>query len=128
MSHAAALPVFRIVQREGPRLVLRRDAEQSAELIVIAGFRGTALPERITKPVLASAGDSAGRWRLSCAEGDFEFQARAVDRIELRPDFYAPMHARFALSAADRAAVRLLLRLLRFPVGARVLRWWQRRR
>jgi hypothetical protein len=58
----------------------------------------------------------------------FEFHARAIDRIDMRPDLYEPMHDRFALSAVDRIAVRLLLRALRVPGGARVLRWWQSRR
>ena len=125
MSDAAASPVFCVVKRDDSVLVLRRDADRCAELIVIARFRGTPLPERMTRLELQPAGDA---WRLTCAEGVFDFHAHAVDHIELRPDVYTPMHARFALSAADRVAVRLLLWLLRFPGGARVLRWWQDRR
>ena len=124
MSDTAAIPVFCVVNRAGQRLVLRGDAGARAELIVIAGFQGTPLPERMTRLELQPVGDA---WRLTCAEGVFEFHAHAVDRIELRPDVYTPMHARFALSATDRVAVRLLLWLLRFGGGARVLRWWQGR-
>ena len=124
MPDAAKLPDYRVASR-GPtdRLVLRGESADGGELIVIAGYRGQALPERLTHLELAAAGGNA--WRLSSAEGEFEFQARAVDRIALRPGFYEPMHAQFALSSADRVAVRTLLRLLRFPGGSRILRWWQ---
>jgi hypothetical protein len=129
MSVAPSASVFHVVDSGGPiaRRVLRSDAGEGSRLIVISGFRGTALPERMTRPELAgSVADQA--WRISCAEGVFEFHARAIDRIDMRPDLYEPMHDRFALSAVDRIAVRLLLRALRFPGGARVLRWWQSRR
>jgi hypothetical protein len=115
---------FRIESR-GPagRLVMRGATPDGAELVVIAGFRGPALPDVLTKPTLAET--SAGQWRLSSSEGIFEFAARGVDRIALRPALYEPLHARFALSRADRVAVRVLLRMLRFPGGTRILRWWQ---
>ncbi len=130
MSATPAASVFRVIERKGPfsRLVLRQDANDGARLIVISGFCGAAVPERVTRPELAP-GDGAAmpamRWRLICAEGVFDFQARAIDYLDVRPALYGPMHARFELSAVDRFAVRVLLRMLRFPGGARVLRWWQ---
>ena len=116
---------FRVVERQGPfsRLVLRHRADEATRLIVISGYRGNALPERITQPELTQGGDD--HWRLNCAEGVFEFQARGIDRLTLRPGLYEPMHARFKLSGADRIAIRVLLRMLRFPGGMRVLRWWE---
>jgi len=124
MASAAHAANFRIASR-GPagRLVIRGATKDGAELVVIAGFRGPALPEVLTNPTLAET--SAGQWRLSSSQGTFEFAARGVDRIALRPALYEPLHARFALSRADRVAVRVLLRMLRFPGGTRILRWWQ---
>lgn len=124
MPVTAAASVYRIASR-GPaaRLVLRGRSAEGPELIVIAGYRGPALPNALTHPALTSAGDD--RWRLTAAEGAFDFTARGVDRIALRPALFEPMHARFALSRADRVAVRVLLRMLRFPGGTRILRWWQ---
>ncbi len=124
MSNAAAAPVYRIASR-GPadRLVIRGATPDGGELLVIAGYRGPTLPEILTKPNLSMP--SAGKWRLSAVEGAFDFEASGVDRIALRPALLKPLHARFALSRTDRMAVRVLLRMLRFPGGTRILRWWQ---
>jgi hypothetical protein len=128
MLEALHVQVYRVIRQPGPRLVLRGEAPQGAAVIVFAGYRGGALPERLTRPEWRAIDAAAESWRLSSEEGVFEFHARAIDRIELRPDFYAPLHGRFKLSATDRIAVRLLLWLLRFPGGAQILHWWQRRR
>lgn len=124
MDEVAGTTVFRIASR-GPagRLVLRGATAEGAELLVIAGYHGPELPDVLTRPTLAAAG--ADRWRLTASEGAFDFSARAVDRIALLPALFGPMHARFALSRGDRIAVRVLLRMLRFPGGTRILRWWQ---
>ncbi|MEX2150681.1 MAG: hypothetical protein WD793_10725 [Steroidobacteraceae bacterium] len=129
MSADAAVPVFSLVERDGPcaRRVLRSEAAEGIQLIVIAGYSGPALPERVTRPEIL--GGRAGHgWRLATAEGVFEFHARAVDSIDCRAALYQPLHTRFALSVTERAAVRLLLSALRLPGGARLLRWWQSRR
>jgi hypothetical protein len=126
MSANAAAPIFSLVERNGPcgRRVLRSEAADDVQLIVIAGFRGPVLPERVTRPEILG-GDAGHRWRLSSAEGVCEFHARAVDRVDCRVSLYGPLHAQFALSVTDRVAMRLLLRALRLPGGARILRWWQ---
>jgi hypothetical protein len=126
MSADSAAPIFILVERDGPcaRRVLRSEAAEGAQLIVISGFRGPALPERVTRPQILDAVAGHG-WRLSSAEGVFDFHAHAVDRIDFRASLYEPLHARFVPSVVDRAAMRLLLRALRWPGGARVLRWWQ---
>jgi hypothetical protein len=129
MKADAAAPIFTQVERDGPsgRRVLRSEEADDVQLIVISGFSGPALPERVSRPEIH--GGSAGqRWRFTTAEGVFEFQARSVDRINCRAALYEPLHRRFSMSAAERAAVRLLLRALRLPGGARLLRWWQSRR
>jgi hypothetical protein len=126
MPADSAAPIFILVEREGPcaRRVLRSAAAEGVQLIVIAGFRGPALPERVTRPEILGGGAGHG-WRLSAAEGVFDFHARAVDRVDCRAALYESLHAPFAPSVVDRAAMRLLLRALRLPGGARILRWWQ---
>ncbi len=120
--------VYRLVERRGPagRLVLRQEGCGEARIIVCAGYEGPDLPADVTDPVID--GGAAGRWQLRCAEGAYEFRARAVERIEERPTLLETMHRPFALSTSDRLAVRLLLALLRLPGGARLLRLWHARR
>lgn len=122
-----AAPVYRLVERRGParRLVLRQEGQSATRLIVCSSYEGPDLPEFVTAPELQSQG--AG-WLLHCREGRFEFRARAVQRIEMKPSLYEPLHRRFALSGGDRLAVRALLALLRLPGGARLLRFWHSRR
>jgi hypothetical protein len=128
MKADGAAPVFTQVERDGPsgRRVLRSEAADDVQLIVISGFSGPALPERVSRPEIHGGAGQA--WRLTTAEGVFEFQARSVDRIDCRAVLYEPLHRRFSISSTERAAVRLLLRALRLPGGARLLRWWQSRR
>ncbi|HEU0224517.1 MAG TPA: hypothetical protein VFR29_03715 [Steroidobacteraceae bacterium] len=121
-------PVYRLVELHGPadRVVLRNDEGACSRLIVLSGYAGPAMPATLTGPVID---EGAGRqWRLRAAEGAFEFRARTVERIEEHPALYQPLHRAFALSATDRAALRLLLVLLRLPGGPRLLRFWHARR
>jgi hypothetical protein len=125
---SSAVATYRLVERSGPgqRVVLRRDDADRPDLLVIAGFRGATLPEAIAGPRVTSQGAAA--WRL---EGDgraIQFEARAVDEIEVRPALYAALHRRFAPGAGDRLAVHVLLALLRLPGGAGLLRRWHARR
>lgn len=130
MSESGGDQVFRIVERFGPagRLVLKQEASDTVRCIVIAAFRGPELPSRLTNPIVEPASGSMGAWRLTCAEGEFHFQARAVDRLSEHPELFAPMHRPFELSGTDRVAVRMLLWLLRLPGGAHWLRRWHARR
>jgi hypothetical protein len=130
MVESGGAPVFRIVERDGPagRLVMQQESGDAAQRLVIAAFRGPELPPRLTNPVIEPVSGSADAWRLGCAEGEFHFQARAVDRLTEHPALFAPMHRAFALSGTDRIAVRVLLWLLRLPGGARWLRLWHARR
>ncbi len=132
VTDASISSTHRLVDRAGPagRVVLRQGSTDP-ELIVIAGFHGEPLPDRLTDPQFAAGEPAAGSgtpWRVTSIEGSFKFRARSVDRIHFRPSLYRPMHRAFELSATDRIAVRVLLSLLRFPGGARLLRWWQSRR
>jgi len=109
-------------------MVLRRQARDAVHWLVISGFQGPELPAALTDPAIEPAADTAGAWYLRCAEGEFQFRARAIDRLATRPALFTPMHRPFALSGADRIAVRVLLWLLRLPGGARLLRHWHARR
>ncbi|MGQ0383608.1 MAG: hypothetical protein ACT4UP_02810 [Gammaproteobacteria bacterium] len=120
--------IFRIVEQDGPgrRLVLESLVAGGRRRIVVSGYQGPALPATLRDPVFDAA-EGAG-WRLTAAEGVFEFRARSVDRIDEQPQLYEPLHRPFALTAGDRAAVGILLWLLRLPGGARLLRRWHAER
>jgi hypothetical protein len=130
MNEPAEAQAFRVVERSGPggRLVLRRQSRDTVQWLVISGFQGPELPAQVTEPAIEPAPGAAGGWHLSCAEGEFDFRARAVDRLAAQPALFAPLHRPFALTGADRLAVRILLWLLRLPGGARLLRHWHARR
>lgn len=106
---------------------MRRQTPEGRQLIVVSGFDGPELPAALTGVVIARAGGSeaaAKAWRLDATEGSFTFKARAVEIIDEQPSLYEPLHHPFALSGADRFAVRILLWMLRLPGGARLLRRW----
>lgn len=102
----------------------------ASERIVIAGYRGAVLPNVVTDPCVSprNAADVASAWTLACAEGSFNFEARAVERQEQRPRLFDALLASHALRARERFAVRWLLRLMRWPGGARLLHAWHARR
>jgi len=93
---------------------------------VISGYRGPVLPRLIHDPRLGPAGGTAapGAWRLGCREGEFPFTARGVERHEALPGLFDPLLAGFSLRPRDRTVVRVLLRLLRLPGGAWLMRAW----
>ena len=68
--------------------------------------------------------DASGAWRLGCREGEFTFSARSIEYHEALPQLFDPLLAGFALRSRDRAVVRVLLRLLRLPGGAWLMRAW----
>ena len=119
-----------IVEHDGPanRLILRGQNAKSGEIWVVAGYNGPVLPAVLTRAQLSAHNHGGRAWRLTSGEGVFEFEAAAIDRIVERPELLVPLHRRFALTRKDRAAVRILLWLLRLPVGARLLRLWHGKR
>ena len=132
MPESSAVP-FRVdpQRTNAERLVLRAASDDRPRYLVIARFRGPALPATLTNPAVAAvgeAGDPMSAWRLTSVEGQFEFRARTVEFIEECPSLYEPLHRPFALRRRDRLAVRVLLRLLRLPGGAIWLRRWHARR
>ena len=130
MNEPAEAQAFRVVERGGPagRLILRGQARDAIHWLVISGFQGPELPAQLTDPAIDHAPDAAGVWHLHCAEGEFQFHARVVERLMTQPALFTPLHRPFTLSGADRLAVRVLLWLLRLPGGARLLRHWHAHR
>lgn len=130
MSATAVRRVFQLVERKGPggRRVLRSENGATTEYLVAAGVTGEDWPDELLDPDIETLGNRQSprrRFRLSAAGHCFEFDAIAVERITTRSTLYEPLHRRFALSGTERLAARGLLRLLRFPLGARLLRRWQ---
>lgn len=132
MPAAEIANAHRVIERDGPagRRILARRTGDRLDLLVIAGVRGAAWPDTLSNLAVEPLDGAADgrRWRLSSDEGQFDFEARVVDRVEERPGLYVPLHSRFALTAVDRLVVRSLLWLLRLPGGARLLRHWHARR
>ena len=119
---------YRLVERAGPGRRVRWLASDGTvrATIVASGYRGAEPPATLTEPRVESLG--TGEWRLASREGPFEFSARAVDTIEMRPALFATLHRPFMLAARERFAARCLLALLRLPGGARLLRNWHAKR
>ena len=132
MPESGESQVFRIEpgRAAGP-LRFRNDAGDRRRFIDIARYQGPALPAALTDPVVEALRDpdrAPRSWRISCAEGRFEFRALAVEQLEECPALYEPLHRPFRLGTSDRLAVRVLLWLLRLPGGAGLLRRWHAHR
>lgn len=125
---ATELHRYRLIERTGPGRRVRWLAGEgdARAMIVASGYEGAEPPSELTGPRFESRG--AGEWRTASREGPFEFPARAVDVIEMRPVLFAALHRPFALAARERLAARCLLALLRLPGGARLLRNWHAKR
>lgn len=114
----------------GP-LRFRNDAGTHRRTLVIARYQGPQLPATLTAPAIEALGDAGPMpqsWRMTCAEGRYEFRAQAVEMLDECPSLYEPLHRSFRLSGTDRLAVRVLLWLLRLPGGAALLRRWHAHR
>ena len=133
MSAAASPRIFRVASGAdlAGRLVLRAEEGDATHSFVVSRYEGPTLPGMLTDPVIEplAAGDAPRPgWQLRSSEGQFEFQALAVDQLEECPALYEPLHRPFALRRSDRVAVRVLLWLLRVPGGARLLHLWHTQR
>ena len=110
-----------------PGFVLRSD---SGVQIVISGYQGAPLPGIVTDPQVTARGAAGGptRCALACAEGIFDFEARAVEHHVPLPGLFTASLAPYALKPRERLAARWLLGLMRWPGAARLLRAWHARR
>ena len=64
------------------------------------------------------------RWLLLAREGKFEFRASGAEDQASRPGTFDALLSPYALRPRDRRIVGILLRLLRLPGGAWLLRTW----
>lgn len=123
MPPVVAAGAFRSRPLDGaPGTWILEPFESDQPRLVIAGHVGPPFPETLNGLDLRAVSD--GRWRLLCREGQFEFAARLVERLEPLPQLFDPLLAPHALRARDRARVGILLKLLRLPGGAWLLRAW----
>lgn len=99
----------------------------NGERVLISGYHGAPLPRVVTDPSMIAAGGAA-RWSLTCAEGGFDFEARAIEHQAPLPGLFDASLAPYALRPRERIAARWLLRLLRWRGSARLLRAWHTRR
>ena len=123
-----AVTSFRLVDGAGPaqRALLRAETPGCSEILVIGGYQGPALPAQIGNPKVEPR--AGGGFRIISEQGVLDFDARTIDRIEMRPALFEALHRPFAVGAGDRLAIRVLLGLLRLPGGAKLLRLWHARR
>ncbi len=132
MPESSESAVYRLASsRAAGQLHYRSDSGGGRRILDIARYQGPALPALLSSPVVERSGDpgmTPGSWRITCAEGQFEFTALAVAVMEEQPALYEALHRPFSLSTADRLAVRVLLWILRLPGGAGLLRRWQAHR
>lgn len=132
MPESGESAVYRLESNSAAgQLRYRSAGGEGRRILDIARYQGPALPALLTSPVVEPAGDpgvTPERWRIRCAEGQFEFTAQAVAVMEEQPVLYEALHRPFGLSTADRLALRVLLWILRLPGGAVLLRRWHAHR
>ncbi len=115
------------VSRAGALLIAPVRNRARAPRFSLGNHAGELPPPTLHDPRLERL-DQAGRWRLVCREGSFEFSSRGLEVHQSLPGLFDEVLAEYALRRRDRAVVRWLLRLARLPGGARLLRAWQARR
>lgn len=115
------------VSRAGALVIAPVQDRAGAPRFSLGSYAGALPPATLHDPRLERL-DQAGRWRLVCREGSFEFSSRGLEVHEPLPGLFDEALAEYALRARDRSVVRWLLRLVRLPGGARLLRAWQARR
>lgn len=117
---------FTVTQAGAAATVSLMSKGSPGQQVAVSGYRGPVLPPLIHDPRLQETGEPADghSWCISCGEGEFRFSARSVEHHEPLPRLFDPLLDGFALRARDRTVVRVLLRLLRLPGGAWLMRAW----
>lgn len=128
MTLLYAAGAFSVTVRHGDALLVLDSADRGR--FVVSGYAGPALPATVTDPRITqrAASGPAPRWTLACAELTCDFEARAVERHEPLPGLFDGALAPHALKPRERRVARWLLRLMRWPGSARLLRAWHARR
>lgn len=116
---------YRVDRRASPAdLIVLEPEEAAAPCISLHGFHGNAPPGRLTDPVIETLSHAGRLYRLTAGDTRIEFQARSVLAHAPAGPVLAPLARPFALRPRERLAVKLLLRLLRFPFGGALLAAW----
>lgn len=116
---------YRVDHRASPVDLIVLEPDQSAAPgISLHGYRGNALPGRLTDPVIEMLSHAGRLYRLTAGGVRIEFQARSVLAHEPAGSVLAPVLQPFALRPRQRLAVTLVLRLLRFRFGGALLAAW----
>jgi len=123
MMHALTVPAgsFAVQADHAGRIVLAEDGPYP-RVVVFSGYVGPPLPRAVTARRVEQVGP--GAWRLTAEEGTFDFDARGMELLEPQPGLFDDLLSGFALKQRDRRLVGVLLRLLRLPGGAWLLRRW----
>lgn len=122
------------IARRAGRLELRitpaglRSKAGPLTLVVLTGHEGPLPPASLRSMRVELAGQPKVRGRIVAGADEFAFVARDLQVFEHTPAIFAPLHARFGLRRRDRWVVAVLLKILRLPVGPRLLRAWHARR
>jgi hypothetical protein len=116
---------FAIRDEGAGRVVLESRGPEPA-VVVITGYAGPSLPPDLVDAVLEQAGP--GAWRLAAAGATIDFAVRGMEVLLPQPGLFGELTAPFALKRRERRLVGVLLRLLRLPGGAWLLRRWHSRR
>lgn len=122
------------IARRAGRLELRispagqRSKAGPLTLLVLTGHEGPLPPASLRSVRVELARQPRVRGRIVAGADEFAFEARSVQVFEHAPSVFAPLHAPFGLRRRDRWVVAVLLKILRLPVGPRLLRAWHARR
>lgn len=130
-SHRVSGDIDSSRQRELLRLrVARPDnlGQGGCDLFVLQGYDGPVLPRHLPGAILELDVSWEVRGRILAAGREYALKAQALDAFRHDPALFQPLHARFALGGRERLVARLLLKVLRWPVGPRLLRAWHARR
>lgn len=114
------------VRDEGAGRVVLESRAPGAAVVFVTGYAGLPLPPGLDDAALEPVGP--GTWRLTSAGVTFDFAARGMDVLQPQPGLFDELLAPFALKRRERRLVGVLLRLLRLPGGAWLLRRWHSRR
>jgi len=114
------------ISDEGSGRVALEASGEAGETRVFLGYEGPPLPARLDAARLEAL--APGAWRLSGTQGQFDFHARGQEILEPKAQLFGELLAPFALGQRDRWLVGILLKLLRLPGGAWLLRRWHSRR
>lgn len=116
--------------RAGRPLVLAPNAGTRIETYVFSDCEADGIPDRLHGLLVEEVGSrgNRARWELACEEGRFALEGRGLEVLAAEPHLFDELLTPFALRARDRKVVGWLLRLLRLPGGAWLLRAWHTRR